>query len=285
MSVSKYRYVVFGSNGFVGNAVASNLEKKGITTIRVTRKDHDFLSRSLWHQINFLNENDILIFAAAQAPVKSFNGYQDNMAILENFLLNFAKRGFRYLVNISSDAVYSDSLEAIYEDSPLGPTSLHGCMHLVREIALSAAFGEQVLNVRPTLIFGPQDPHGGYGPNKFIREANTQGVISLYGRGEELRDHIYIDDVGEIVVRASLNRVTGVLNATTGKVTSFLQIAELIAQQGENISIDFLPRVSPPPHLGIRKFSNKRISELFPDFVYTSLNEGLDLSLYQFGSK
>lgn len=285
MNISRYRYVVFGSNGFVGNAVASNLEKRGVTTIRVTRKDHDFLSQTFWHQNNLVDETDILIFAAAQAPVKSFNGYQENMAILENFLLNFSTRGFRYIVNISSDAIYSDSLEAISEDSALGPTSLHGCMHLVREIALNASFGEKVLHVRPTLIFGPQDPHGGYGPNKFIREANTHGVISLYGRGEELRDHIYIDDVAEIVAQACLNRVTGVLNATTGKATSFLQIAELIAQQGKNISINFLPRVSPPPHLGIRRFSNKRIGELFPEFVFTSLNEGLDLSRYKFGSK
>lgn len=285
MSTSKSRYFVFGSNGFVGNAIASNLEKKGFATIRVTRKQYDFLSKSLWNKRDKIDENDILIFAVAQAPVKTFDGYLNNMAILENFLQNFANRGFSYIVNISSDAVYSDSLDLITENSDLGPTSFHGCMHLVREMALNASFGEQVLHVRPTLIFGPKDPHGGYGPNKFIREAKAHGVISLYGRGEELRDHIYIDDVGEIVVRAILNRISGAINATTGKVVSFLQIAELIAQQNENITIRFLPRITPPPHLGIRKLSNERVRHLFPDFEFTNLNIGLDLSRYGIWSK
>jgi nucleoside-diphosphate-sugar epimerase len=135
--------------------------------------------------------------------------------------------------------------------------------------------------VRPTLIYGPGDPHGGYGPNKFIRDAGSIGIITLYGQGEELRDHIFIDDVGEIVAKAVADGVTGIINATSGNVVSFLQIAEIIVQQFENVKIQFIPRSSPPPHLGVRRFSSRRLSELLPDYTFTSIEKGINLMNYQ----
>lgn len=276
MSKAEKRYFVFGANGFVGNAIASSLEKRFLKTIRITRNEHDFLSSSIWNQIDEIKETDILVFAAAQVPVRNFHDFRNNISMIENFLLNFARKGPRYVINISSDAVYSDSFEPISELSPLGPQSLHGSMHLVRELALNESFGEHVLHVRPTLIFGPNDPHGGYGPNKFMRDAITKGSISLYGRGEEIRDHIFVDDVGEIVAMAGIKEVTGVLNATTGKELTFMQIAETIAKQVTDATIQFIPRNGALPHLGMRTFSNKRLRELMPEFKFISLEEGLN---------
>ena len=48
--------------------------------------------------------------------------------------------------------------------------------------------------------FGKEDPHNGYGPNKFFREINSFGKINLFGKGEELRDHISIKDVAKLVL-------------------------------------------------------------------------------------
>lgn len=283
MTLLKSRFFIFGSNGFVGNAVALSLEKKGAVTIRVSRQEHDFQSKSLWSGIDQLNENDVLVFAVAQAPVRTFQDFQNNIDIVDNFILNFNDAKFRQIVNISSDAVYADSLSLISEESRVGPNTLHGCMHLVRELALNKSFGESVLHVRPTLIYGPGDPHGGYGPNKFIKDARSIGIITIYGQGEELRDHIFIDDVGEIVAKAVADGVTGIINATSGNVVSFLQIAENIVQQFENVKIQFIPRSSPPPHLGVRRFSSRRLSELMPDYTFTNIEKGINLMNYQIG--
>ena len=281
MTLSESRFIIFGSNGFVGNAVALSLEKKGAVTIRVSRQEHDFQSKSLWRGIDQLNENDVLVFAVAQAPVRTFQDFQNNIDIVDNFIFNFNDEKFRQIVNISSDAVYADCLSLISEESRVGPTALHGCMHLVRELALNKSFGESVLHVRPTLIFGPGDPHGGYGPNKFLKDARSIGIITLYGQGEELRDHIFIDDVGEIVAKAVADGVTGIINAVTGNAVSFLQIAENIVQLFENVKIQFISRSNPPPHLGVRRFSNRRLSELLPDFTFTSVEKGINLMNYQ----
>ena len=59
--------------------------------------------------------------------------------------------------------------------------------------------------LRPTLIYGEKDPHNGYGPNQFRRKANKGEAITLFGEGEERRDHVAIDDV-----RGMRQRLVGV---------------------------------------------------------------------------
>ena len=62
-------------------------------------------------------------------------------------------------------------------------------MHLNREIIIEQFLKYSFLN--PTLVYGPGDKHFGYGPNKFINDALKLNKIKLFGKGEELRDHIY----------------------------------------------------------------------------------------------
>ena len=54
--------------------------------------------------------------------------------------------------------------------------------------------------MRPTLIYGKKDPHNGYGPNKFLRKISSNQNIDLFGKGEERRDHVYIEDVVEVIL-------------------------------------------------------------------------------------
>ena len=74
-----------------------------------------------------------------------------------------------YLLYLSSDAVYSDSKRLLYEKSVVQPNSLHGIMHYAREVMLKNSYKSKMCIVRPTLVYGKNDPHNGYGPNRFIR--------------------------------------------------------------------------------------------------------------------
>ena len=53
--------------------------------------------------------------------------------------------------------------------------------------------------LRPTLIYGLEDTHNGYGPNQFLKKVKQKKVIKLFGKGEERRDHVFIDDVTKII--------------------------------------------------------------------------------------
>lgn len=268
-------YIVFGSNGFVGNAIATHLEIQGKRVLRVSRDQHDFNSQVKWRLTENVEEDDILIFAAAKVPVRRFSDFRANMDILTNFLFNFAEKKPGYLVNISSDAVYADTTEFISEYSTLGPSSLHGGMHLMREKALDEVFGGSVLHLRPTSIYGFRDPHSGYGPNKFIKDALEKGVIELFGNGEEMRDHIYIDDLGYLASTAIDKHILGCLNMVSGETNSFFEIAKEVSMNLRDTEIVFSPRIGPIPHLGLRRFSTERVKELAPNFNFTDIPNGI----------
>ena len=82
--------------------------------------------------------------------------------------------------------------------------------------------------VRPTLIYGKDDPHNGYGPNLFLRNALDGKDIRLFGKGEELRDHVWIEDVSKIICDVCLYNSSGILNVASGITYSFKNIAEKI---------------------------------------------------------
>ena len=117
-----------------------------------------------------------------------------NLMMCQNIVEVLKIKKPNHLIYISSDAVYSDSKKKINEKSETSPSSLHGFMHLIRENMLNEIDCLKSF-VRPTLVFGSDDPHNGYGPNKLIRCAQNDEQIVLFGKGEERRDHIHVDNV------------------------------------------------------------------------------------------
>ena len=85
----------------------------------------------------------------------------------------------------------------------------------------------------------------------------------MFGNGEERRDHIYIDDLIHILNKCILRDAVGVVNAVTGKVISFLEIAKLTNKiLKNNNSINRLKRIGKMPHNGYRPFSNNLIKKI-----------------------
>ena len=153
----------------------------------------------------------------------------------ENFLA--ATPHLSHLVYVSSDAVYDDTEELISERSLMQANSFHGLMHISREF-LFARHAKLFAVVRPTLIYGSDDPHNGYGPNQFMRKAVAGEDIELFGNGEELRDHVHVEDVAELISQVTIKKSAGVYNAVSGDVVSFMDIAKkVIAQTGSKSAI------------------------------------------------
>jgi UDP-glucose 4-epimerase len=150
-------------------------------------------------------------------------------------------------------------------------------MHLAREEMLICAAGAiPVAILRPTLVYGANDPHNGYGPNRFRRCANRGEKIVLFGEGEERRDHVDVDDIAEIVHLVAEHRSSGILNIATGCVASFRELAQkAIALSQRAVPIEGSPRVGPMPHNGYRPFNPAATFSAFPGFHYTGLDAGL----------
>lgn len=271
------RVVVLGAGGFVGAAIARRLTDAGATVAGLTRKDVDLQSEGAGDALaSLLSQGDTLICVSAIAPVKNLAMLQDNLAIIDTMGQALEKQPVSQVVNIGSDAIYADSEGPLSETSCAEPGSLHGIMHLTRELVLKEAAGDTPFaTLRPTLIYGADDPHNGYGPNRFRRLAAGGEDIVLFGNGEERRDHVWVEDVAELAARMVLNRCEGALNAATGTVVSFHDCAELVAGHFDgDTAIKSTPRSGPMPHNGYRPFDPAATLSAFPDFSYTQPADG-----------
>jgi nucleoside-diphosphate-sugar epimerase len=200
----------------------------------------------------------------------------ENLRMVEAVAAALASRPVAHLVNISSDAIYADDANPVTEASYPAPSTIHGMMHAARELMLRSAAPVPCAMLRPTLIYGAADPHGGYGPNRFRREADAGGPIKIFGEGEERRDHVSIDDVAELATLILLHGSRGALNAATGVATSFHDIAHaLAALHGPAMRVESQPRPGPRPHLLHRHFDVAAVHKAFPRFRFTPLADGL----------
>lgn len=267
------RVVILGSAGFVASAISRRLETSGNVLLALPRTmldlSHPGSSKLL---AELLLPDDSLLFVAANAPVKNEAMLVDNLQMGANVCRALRASPVKHVVYISSDAVYADSVQPLTEKSCAQPSSLHGAMHLAREIMLANCHGGPLCILRPTLIYGVNDPHNGYGPNRFCRLAASGEDIVLFGNGEERRDHVWVENVAEIAVRILEHQSSGTLNVATGEAWSFCEVAEQVARLAlKAILIRGSIRVGPIPHNGLRIFDAGATYMAMPDFRYTSL--------------
>jgi nucleoside-diphosphate-sugar epimerase len=275
------RVVVIGANGFVGSSIVKQLTEKNIETLSIGRLELDLLSEGSAGKLsNILKANDVVVIAAAKAPAKDFSMLLDNLRMLRPIISSAHQVSLSHIIYISSDAVYSDSMSPLIEESETNPTSLHGIMHKTRELIIKTQIVDELkvplFIARPTLIYGLNDPHNGYGPNRFLRQALNNEKISIFGKGEELRDHVSIDDVARLVFKAVCHKSCGILNIASGKTITFRAIAEkIVSLTNPLIEIEEIPRAGGIPHNGFRPFDIKSTTDYFPNFEYMDISEGL----------
>ena len=269
--------VILGSKGFIGSHVSEILRQKKIQVLEISREKIDLNSPSASDQLSKLLEiNDFLLIASANAPVKNNQMLVSNIKMMEAIITAIENIKLHRVIYLSSDAVYSDIKTPMNEDSPTEPYSLHGIMHLTREVMLKNITSLNLSIVRPTLVYGEKDPHNGYGPNQFFRLAQAGLNIKLFGAGEENRDHVYIHDVAKVINEIILSNHTGVLNIASGKVVTFKRIAEIVTKlYNYKISINETVRTGKMPHNGYRSFDISRLTNLFPNIKITNIEKGL----------
>lgn len=271
------RAVVVGAGGLVGGAIVQELEKCAIPALALTRKEVDLLASGGSDQLtSTLSADDTVVFVSAVAPAKNAAQLMANLRMAEAALAAFAAVPPAHLVYISSDAIYADDANPVTERSPVAPSTTHGMMHAARELMFRSEYRGPFAALRPTLIYGARDPHSGYGPNRFRRQAAKGEPITILGAGEEKRDHVAVEDVARLAVRILLHRSIGALNAVTGVATSFNDVAHIVARQFEpSAQVKSVPRPGPRPHLLHRFFDITECFKAFPDFHFEPLEQGL----------
>lgn len=246
------RLVILGPGSFLGRALSRKASQLGLEVLPLGRSVLDLTATGAGNNLAaLLRPSDVLVFLSAITPDKG-NGLD---AFNQNFFMGqavadaIARQSVNQVVYISSDAVYPFDRGLVSESSPTRADSLYAAAHLAREALMQASAPDRTSILRCTQVYGPGDSHHSYGISSFCRSAQKSGEIHLFGRGEEFRDHVFIEDVVEAILTAAMEKITGLFNVVSGRSIRHIDAADLIGKTlDQAVETVFKERKQPITH-------------------------------------
>jgi len=271
------RVVLLGRSGFLASHLAIGLTRAGIPSLALGRPDLDLTHPSAIETLSALIEpTDTVVVLAALTPDKGrdVGTLTKNLRMAEHLCAVFERRPCAHVVYVSSDAVYDGRQVPIDEGSSREPVDLYAVMHTTREMMLQSALAARkvpVCVVRPVALFGPGDTHNSYGPNRFVREALDARTITLFGKGEDQRSHVYVEDAARFMLQCLLRRSAGTMNLADDQTFSFLEVAELVRASCPFSTTLVLKERAGSGGTTTRPFSARLLRDAFPRFEFTPM--------------
>lgn len=240
------KIVVTGGAGFIGSHVVERYIEDGHEVIIIdnlsTGKKENLNPRARFYNIDIRDKGILKIFEEERPEVVNHHAAQMDVRISTenpifdaevnilgtiNLLENSVRFGVkRFIFASSGGAIYGEQKDfPAGEDHPNFPLSPYGVSKLAGEKYLhyySETFGLKYISLRYSNVYGPrQNPEGEAGVVAIFIGRILKGKEPVVnGDGEQTRDYIYVDDVVEANIRATLVEAEGPFNIGTGIETS-----------------------------------------------------------------
>jgi len=254
-SLTGYRVVVTGANGFIGSNLVRALLESQAEVICVTRSGADLWRiadiqkevRVVIHDLGYgiseatmrqVARADIVYHLAATGVDQTFSNsiamLNANVGGTLEILSAALEWGVGRFIYCGSCFEYGSG-DRLAENSILSPTNQYAASKSAAWIvsqAFARQYGVDVVSLRPFTVYGPFEGSFRLVPQT-ISKALSGSSIPLT-QGEQERDFIYVDDLTEAFIRAgvnenvvgeTLNVCTGVATSVRSMVTTILQIA------------------------------------------------------------
>jgi UDP-glucose-4-epimerase GalE len=250
------KILVTGGAGFLGSHICRVLAEQGHTVLIYddlsTGKQELIDPKALFLQGDIMDSDslekvlvgvDVVIHLAAfslvEESVKDPLKYVENNIKGSTILLEaMRKTGVKRIIFSSSATVYGQvdkkSLP-LKEDSPVQAVNPYGASKVAVESMLSSYFfnyGFDVTILRYFNPFGPgemHDPETHAVPN-FIRAALNKEPLPLYGKGELVRDFIYVEDLARAHTAVLNLNGWNIFNVGTEKGVKVIEVVKTIEQ-------------------------------------------------------
>ena len=142
----------------------------------------------------------------------------------------------------SSGAPIGECEPPIHEEMAPHPVSPYGASKLAGEGYCSAyfrTFGLETVALRFGNVYGPGSTHKNSVVAKFIKQAIEGHTCEIYGDGNQTRDFIFIEDLIDAILKASVADIGGeIFQIATNKEHTVNEVAELLKAQLQLHSID-----------------------------------------------
>lgn len=245
---------LLGATGFLGSAIAQELDKRGIEWVGISRDESDderVKTLELTNKAQVLdvfNKSSVVINAIGSAKPKD---YEDNPAyFIDNlwnnvtYLSELLKEGnVNKLIHISSaGTVYGEKeSEKHSETSPIKPISWYGKAKVIEELFLEK---QCFINDCDYLCVRVTNPYGNKNKTKhgfidvLINTVLSGSEFSFYEDCNPVRDFIYSEDMAFSIVELNELQQTGIFNLGSGNSHSLKSITDYVIQKlGNNHSI------------------------------------------------
>ncbi len=247
------KYVVTGGAGFIGSHIVKFLVGEKHTVIVIdnlqvgTKKRLESIKEKIdFHQTDILNFDEVEkivqgadgVFhqAALTSLPESFEKPEEyhnvNVNGTENIFKLSKKYGFK-VVYASSSSVYGEvkkiPISEDFEKNPLNPYAETKLQDELLALKYSK-LGSKIIGLRYFNVFG-KGQTGSYAGviTKFINKVIQKESPEIFGKGNQIRDFVSVEDVVQANYLAMTNNVSaGFFNIGTGKTYSILEIAEII---------------------------------------------------------
>lgn len=291
--------VITGGAGFIGSNLARFLLEKGyeitvIDNLSTGNKDNlpsgiEFLKYDITNDriIDILanKKADFVFHLAAQIDVRKsledpiFDLKVNSIGTL-NILNGMKKAGKGKIVFTSTGgAMYGECEEPANEEKRESPESPYGISKLSSENYIkvySKWFDIPFVIMRLSNVYGPfQSTKGEAGVVAiFINQILNKQKSKIYGFGEMERDYIYVEDVAEAAFHLSLKANNEIINVSTGKKTSNLELYKTLCDKiGSGYDYD-LEEARKGEIMKSVMDNSKLISKIY-NFKLTDINDGL----------
>lgn len=276
--------LVVGHSGFLGRHFCARLSATSpdIVVRGLSQEELDLTTPSSVDTLaDAMDDTTCVVMMAA---VKRQLGDDPDAYLANNVMsVNLAKAIRRQppgrLVYLSSAAVYGEDIGnmAISEATPVTPRSYYGLAKLAAEGLLTKAFGDlagtRLVLVRPTTIYGGDEPGSAYGPAGFLKRAMAGETITLWGDGSELRDFVHVPDAAEILRQLALGDFAGTINLVSGVSVSFRDILrEIETLLGHPVALAQKPRSKDKID---QAYDNGQLRKLMPGQNFASVAAAL----------
>ena len=109
--------------------------------------------------------------------------------------------------------------------------------------------------------------------SKFINSIIKNEEIVLNNEGSQLRDYLYVDDIGEVVIKLLESPQSGVFNLSSGKSQSISSMVNIISREVNKKAL--IKRSDSDVTTNNITILNDKILEEIPGISFTSIENGI----------
>jgi GDP-L-fucose synthase len=292
------RVLVTGGSGFVGRALLRELEARGADVVAPPSSEYDLTRRDEVELLFRKVEPELVIHLAARVGGIGANQERPAELYLANLLMGThvieeARQGAipKTLVigticsypKVTPVPFLEESLWDGYPEETNAPYGIAKKALLVHAQANRAQYGQNVVYVMPTNLFGPGDrfhPAVSHVIPALIKKCidakeRDEPSVEVWGTGEATREFLFVDDAARAIVAAAERYDGGEpVNVGSGHEISVRELAEAIAEiVGYEGELRWDP--SRPDGQPRRRLDTTRAEELFGFRAQVPFADGL----------